>query len=86
MKDMESNVIRHTPRHFHFTLTRRIEIEPECPDCPDGLPSTVARCPECGCVMVYRGVGRLRSGTHVHYFECVHSPSEVHSVSITISE
>jgi hypothetical protein len=33
---------------------------------------------------VYRGLGRLRNGKSVHYFECVHSPREVHSVSIVI--
>jgi len=36
--------------------------------------------------MVYRGIGRLRSGTRVHYYECVHSYREVHSLSIVISD
>jgi hypothetical protein len=79
-------VIRHPPRHFHFTLTRAYEIEHDCPHCPDGLPHAVARCPDCGCLMVYRGIGKLRNGTPVHYFECVHSPREVHSVSVVISD
>jgi hypothetical protein len=79
-------VIRHPPRHFHFTLTRRFEIERDCPHCPDGLPDAASLCPDCGCLMCYRGRARLRNGTLVHYFECVHSPREVHSVSVVISE
>jgi hypothetical protein len=35
---------------------------------------------------VYRGLGRLRSGARVHYFECVHSHREVYSVSISVTE
>lgn len=83
---MEAEIIRHPPRHFHFTVARRFEIEHDCPECPADLPGTVSRCPECGCVMVYRGIGRLRNGRHVHYFECVHSPREVHGVSIVIQK
>jgi hypothetical protein len=83
---MEAQVIRHPPRHIQFTLTRRVELEPDCPHCPPDLPALIARCPDCDCIMVYRGVGRLRNGTPVHYFECVHSPREVHSVSIVISD
>jgi hypothetical protein len=36
--------------------------------------------------MIYRGIGRLRSGTRVHHFECVHSHREVHSLSIVIAD
>jgi hypothetical protein len=83
---MENTIIYHRPRHFHFTVSRRIEHGADCPHCPPDLPDTVAHCPDCDCRMVYRGIGRLRNGTPVHYFECVHSPREVHSVSIVISE
>jgi hypothetical protein len=83
---MERTVIHHAPRSFHSTLIRRLEIESECPDCPDGEQDLLSRCPNCDCVMVYRGIGRLRSGVRVHYYECVHSPREVHSVSIVIPE
>lgn len=82
---MEAEIIRHTPRHFHFTLARRFEIERDCLDCPEDLPEAVARCPDCGCVMVYRGIGLLRNGRQVHYFECIHSPGEVHGISIVIT-
>lgn len=83
---MEQTRIHHRPRHLEATLTRRLEIERTCSGCPDGAPHVTARCPECDCVMMYRGIGRLRSGTRVHYFECVHSHREVHSVSILIAE
>lgn len=83
---MEAIIVRHPPRHFRYTLSRRFEIERDCPDCPDGLPSVLARCPDCDCAMAYRGRGRLRNGTEVHYFECVHSHREVHSVSIVVSK
>ena len=83
---MNVNIIQHPPRHFRNTLTRRLEIERDCPECPDGIPGASAKCPDCGCTMVYRGLGRLRSGTSVHYFECVHSHREVHSVSIVITD
>jgi hypothetical protein len=83
---MEAQVIRHAPRHFHFTLGRQLEIEPECPDCPVGAPHIFAKCPDCDCSMIYRGIGRLRSGTHVHHFECIHSHREVHSLSIVIAD
>lgn len=83
---MEPTIVRHPPRHMRHTLVRRLEIEQECVDCPDGQPDIVARCPDCDCVMLYRGMGRLRSGTQVHYFECVHSPREVHSLSIVITQ
>ena len=64
----------------------RLEIEPDCMDCPDGQPHIAARCPDCDCAMVYRGHGHLGNGTPVHYFECVHSYREVHSVSIVVTD
>jgi hypothetical protein len=36
--------------------------------------------------MMYRGIGRRRDGQQVHFFECVHSHREVHSVSIIVTE
>ncbi len=84
--EMDSNIIRHNPRQFHFTLSRKIEVESECPDCPPDQPDLITRCADCGSVMVYRGIGRLRSGTRVHYYECVHSAREIHSVSLVIGE
>lgn len=86
MKPMEPTVIYHPPRAFHSTLSRMLEIESECPDCPEDQPGLSLRCPDCHSVMVYRGIGRLGSGTRVHYYECVHSHREVHSVSIVIAE
>ncbi|MBV9281184.1 MAG: hypothetical protein JOZ41_13970 [Chloroflexi bacterium] len=83
---MEAQRIRHRPRHLDATLIRRLEIERECPSCPDGEADVVARCPDCDSTMLYRGIGRLRSGTRVHYFECVHSHREVHSLSIVIGD
>ena len=85
-EDMDATVIHHPPRHFKATLSRRLEIEPDCRECPDGEPGLVAKCPNCGFIMAYRGIGRLRSGRQVHYFECVHSHREVHSLSIVIAE
>jgi predicted amidophosphoribosyltransferase len=82
---VELNVIHHKPRHIRYTLTRRIEFERDCPECPDDMPDLVTMCPDCGAKMAYRGIGRLRSGTRVRYFECVHSHREVHSVSIVVS-
>ena len=64
---------------------RVFEFERDILDGP-GADGVGARCPDCECVMMYRGVARLRSGKLVHYFECVHSVDEVHSVSITITE
>lgn len=81
---MEHQIIHHPPRHMRYTLTRRLEIESECPDCPEDMPGLYAICPDCGCKMAYRGIGRLRSGTRVRYYECVHSHREVHSVSILV--
>jgi hypothetical protein len=86
MNSMEPTVIHHPPRAFHSTLSRLLEIESECPDCPEGEPGLWSRCPDCDSVMVYRGIGRLGSGTRVHYYECVHSHREVHSLSIVIAE
>ncbi len=80
---MEQHVIYHKPRHIELVMTRSYEIEHDICDCPpDG---SGVRCPDCGCVMMYRGLGRLRDGTVVHAFECVHSHREVHSVSVVIS-
>lgn len=81
-----SNAIRHRSRHLDHTLFRRLEIEREITHCPDGQPEIAARCPDCDCTMVYRGIGRLRSGTKVHYFECIHSHREVHSLSLVIAD
>jgi hypothetical protein len=81
---VELQVIHHRPRHIRYTLTRRLEIERDCPECPDDMPTLTATCPNCGARMAYRGIGRLRSGSRVRYFECVHSHREVHSVSIIV--
>lgn len=81
---MEENMLRHRPRHFDHTISRHMEIETDIANCPEGLPTTVASCPNCGSSMMYRGVGRLRKGTTVYHFECVHSHREVYSVSIAI--
>jgi hypothetical protein len=83
---MESNAIHHAPRHLNHTLFRRLEIERDIMVCPEDEPGMLAKCPNCDCVMVYRGIGRLRSGTKVHYFECIHSPREVYSVSLVIAD
>jgi hypothetical protein len=80
---MERQVIRHPARHMRHMVFRRLEIEGECVDCPDGLLGP-ASCPDCEATMVYRGRGRLRNGVLVHHFECVHSPFEVHAISIVI--
>jgi hypothetical protein len=61
------------------------EFEHDILDGP-GLDGVLAKCPNCDCTMMYRGVGRLRNGTLVHYFECVHSHQEVHSVSIIVTD
>jgi hypothetical protein len=83
---MDQNAIRHPPRHFSFTLCRRLEIERDIADSPADQPDITATCPDCGATMAYRGVGRLRSGTMVHYFECIHSHREVHTLSIVVSK
>lgn len=83
---MEERVIRHQPRRIEFMVTRGVEVERDICDCPPDRPDSGVRCPDCGCVMMYRGLGHLRSGTLVHTFECVHSHREVHSLSIVISE
>jgi hypothetical protein len=83
---MENTTIRHRPRHLNYTLLRRLEIEPDITHTPLDQPAMAAKCPDCDCTMMYRGVGRLRSGRLVHYFECVHSHREVFSVSIVIPE
>lgn len=83
---MEQRHIRHRPRHFNHTLCRRLEIERDIAVCPDGEPHITATCPDCGFTMAYRGVGRLRSGSLVHYFECIHSYREVHTLSIVMTD
>ena len=83
---MENQVIQHTPRGLDFTVLRSLEFEKDCPECPDGEPEMVARCAQCGSTMVYRGLGKLRNEVRVHYFECVHSAAEVHSISFVIAE
>ena len=83
---MATQEIQHRPRSLDVTVLRSLEFESDCPHCPPDLPDTQARCPDCDCLMVYRGLGRLRNGTPVHYFECVHSPREVHSVSFVIAD
>jgi hypothetical protein len=81
---MEHTVIHNAPRAFHSTPARLLELESECPECPENEPALSSRCPDCDSVMPYRGNGRLGSGTRVHYCECVHSYREVHSLSIVI--
>ena len=83
---MEENMLHHRPRHLDYTISHHLEIESDISHCPEGMPSTVATCPDCGSAMMYRGVGRLRKGTAVHHFECVHSHREVYSVSIHVAE
>ncbi len=83
---MESTIIRHGPRGIHYSHIRRFEDEAEPLDGPVGVQFEASKCPECDCVMLYRGIALLRDGTKVHYFECVHSPREVHSISIRISD
>lgn len=83
---MATQVIQHRPRPLDVTILRSLEFENDCPHCPDGRPDVVATCENCGSTMVFRGVGKLRSGLRVHYFECVHSPREVHSVSFLIAD
>lgn len=82
---MEREIVQHPARALHATVLRGIELEHDCPDCPDGLPDVVATCTQCASTMAYRGVGLLRNGAHVHYFECVHSPREVHALSFVIA-
>ncbi|HZU11870.1 MAG TPA: hypothetical protein VFB58_03450 [Chloroflexota bacterium] len=83
---MEQQLIRHRPRRLDCTHLRVFEYETDILAGPRDEPHVVARCPDCDCVMMYRGIARLRNGTLVHYFECVHSPREVHCVSITIRD
>jgi hypothetical protein len=83
---MERRVIRHAPKRIDVLLTRAREHGRDIIHCPADDPEASARCPDCDSLMMYRGLGRLRNGTLVHTFECIHSPREVHSVSIVISE
>jgi hypothetical protein len=83
---MEQRVVHHRPRHFDFTLCRRIEFERDIASGPAEDITVTVRCPDCDCLMMYRGVGRLRNGKHVYHFECVHSPGEVHSLSVICPE
>ena len=83
---MEQSFIRHRPRRLDHTHMRMFEYEREILDGPADMADIKARCPDCDCVMMYRGVGRLRNGKLVHYFECIHSDHEVHSVSVAITE
>ncbi|MGH2444369.1 MAG: hypothetical protein ACRDFX_14540 [Chloroflexota bacterium] len=85
-QDMEAYVVRHRPRHIRFTIARRFEFERECRHCPPGLDGITARCPDCEALMMYRGLARLRNGVIVHHFECIHSPFEVHGVSIAVND
>jgi hypothetical protein len=82
---MEQGFIHHRPRRLDHAHARRFEFEMEILDGP-GKDGVTARCPDCDCVMMYRGVARLRNGALVHYFECVHSHREVHTVSIAIRD
>lgn len=82
---MDADVIRHSPRHINHTILRRVEIERDILNTHDGVSAGID-CPDCGCVMVYRGIGRLRNGSRVHYYECIHSHREVHSLSVVITE
>jgi hypothetical protein len=83
---MEMRVIQHPPHRLATTVLRRLEFGEECPDCPQDSADMVARCTGCASLMSYRGHGLLRSGAHVHYFECVHSPHEVYGLSFVIAE
>lgn len=83
---VEQRVIRHRPRRLDCTHVRVFEFERDILAGPVDEPHIVSRCPDCACIMMYRGIARLRNGSLVHYFECVHSPKEVHSVSILIEE
>lgn len=82
---MEVIHIQRNPRHFDYTLCRVLEIEQEIPTGPNA-DGVLMQCPNCGATMMYRGIGRLRSGTRVHHYECVHSHREVHSISIVVSD
>ncbi|HZS93380.1 MAG TPA: hypothetical protein VFA78_01155 [Chloroflexota bacterium] len=83
---MDREIIHHRPRHMDRVIMRRWEMSREIVASPADDPELSARCPNCGCVMMYRGIGRLRNSKLVHVYECVHSHREVHSVSIVISE
>ena len=83
---MEAQVIQHPPRALHLTVLRTLEFESDCPDCPQDRPDVVAECADCGRTMAYRGIGTLRNRLRVHYFECVHGPSEVHGMSVVIAD
>lgn len=85
MGAVETHIIRHLPRRLDCTHVRLFEYERDILDGP-GLDGVVARCPDCDCAMMYRGIARLRNGTLVYHFECVHSHREVHSVSIVITD
>jgi hypothetical protein len=84
--DMEGNIIRHRVRHMTYTRVPNLEIERDILDCPEGQPHVNAQCPDCGCAMLYRGIGQLTSGSRVHHFECIHSHREVHSLSIYMGD
>jgi hypothetical protein len=83
---METVFIHHRPHRLDNCHTKTFEFEHEIAVGPSDQPDITARCPDCDCVMMYRGIARLRNGKLVHYFECVHPPREVHRVSIVISE
>jgi hypothetical protein len=83
-QEMSDGVIHHRVRPFDYTMSRRLEIERDISCCPDGQTSLTASCPSCGSTMMYRGIARLRNGASVHHFECVHSPREVHGLSILV--
>jgi hypothetical protein len=83
---MEARYIHHRPRHFNYTLCRTWELDGDIMSAPMDLPSITVKCPDCDCSMMYRGIARRRNGTLVHYFECIHSHREVHSVSVVITD
>lgn len=86
MRSMEARFIHHRPRRLDATHIRLREIGQDVTASPDGLPEGEIGCPDCGCLMMYRGVGWLRNGRLVHVYECVHSPREVYSLSVVIPE
>jgi hypothetical protein len=84
-KRMETRVINHSPHRLAATVLRTLEFGSDCPQGPADVTELVAHCHACSSLMSYRGQGTLRNGTHVHYFECVHSPREVHGQSFVIA-
>jgi predicted RNA-binding Zn-ribbon protein involved in translation (DUF1610 family) len=83
---MEARLIHHRPRHLDHVVCRRLEVQADIATGPDGQPEQTIQCPNCGYTMMYRGQGRLRNGTLVHCYECVHSHREVYSLSVVYTD